>query len=136
MLQEQIVDFLMRHIGPVPYLLLVVGVGCLMPLFAMWQFVRILGRQRPRPIEGLRVGGIVAAWCSLCWLAVPYCGVYPNLPVLIAMSLFGIETAPVDALWKELLVILGNFLLWPAIYWSIILIVRWGNRVDAPAKSS
>ena len=71
----------------------------------------ICREKRYGPRFGIQFGFAVAAWASLCWLVVPYCGVYPNLPgAMIGGALFGLGT------WgQEICLHVTNLLLFPLV---------------------
>jgi hypothetical protein len=68
---------------------------------------------------GLLFGIVVAVWGSLCWLVVPYCGGYPNLPgALIGGGAFGTGT------WgQEITVHITNVVVWPSFGWLLFRLV-------------
>lgn len=117
MFSEDVGNFLIQHFGLVPYLVLAFALFLLGPTMLLIAFSRLWVNGRRGGWDGLLLGFGMAAWASLCWLVVPYCGGYPCLPGLLILSVLG--TGPVDALWKELVVHATNFLLWPIIGWSL-----------------
>src|SRR5262249_3662151 len=109
--------FLARSIGTIPYLVLAFALFLLGPILLPIAFAKLWARGRPGGWDGLLLGAGVAAWASLCWLVGPYCGGYPCLPGLVLVMVLG--ASPVDAVWKELVVHVTNFLLWPGLGWAL-----------------
>ncbi len=79
MLNETIADSLCILLGRKGYLVLAFGLMPGVPLGLGVLFV-IAFRKRYSRRFGLLFGFAVAVWASLCWIVVPYCGVYPVLP--------------------------------------------------------
>src|SRR5690242_13285768 len=115
MLSEWVLRHLQRMMGTTLYVVLAYALFTIVPLILIglffWLFLN--GRWGPSR-DGLAVGIAVAVWASTCWLVVPYCGGYANLPGLFLVMAFG---PPVDTWWKELLVHATNFILWPLVGW-------------------
>ncbi len=117
MFSEDVGNFLTQHLGVIPYLALAFTLFLLVPLLLLRAFVKLWASERRGSLDGLSLGIGMAVWASLCWLMVPYCGGYPCLPGLLLLAVLG--AAPVDAIWKELLVHTSNFLLWPGMGWLL-----------------
>ncbi|HEX8200947.1 MAG TPA: hypothetical protein VF590_10690 [Isosphaeraceae bacterium] len=129
MFSEDMGNFLTRHLGVVPYIVLAFGLF-LVPVLLLVALAYLLAHGRRGGRDGLLLGFGVAAWASLCWLVVPYCGGYPCLPGLAAVTLvFGMQ--PVDTLEEELLVHAVNFLLWPTVGWSVFRV----RQVRGPGRT-
>src|SRR5205823_6359288 len=94
---------------------LVLALGLLVPWLLSVAFAYLLATGRGGGRAGLLLGGGVAAWASLCWLSVPYCGGYPCLPGLMVAEFA--RVSPAEAARHELTVHATNFLLWPGMGW-------------------
>ena len=72
---------------------------------------------------GLFLGALVAAWCSACWLVIPYIGGYPNLPGAVIGLAFGMGT------WgQEITIHATNFILWPLLGWLLFYSISLTER--------
>ena len=119
MFSEAVANFLTQRLGTIPYLSIAFGLFFAMPAIFLMACRNIIANGRRGRRDGLLLGFAVAAWASLCWLIVPYCGGYPCLPGLVAArALFGPGAG--DTLRQELLVHAVNFSLWPAVGWLVI----------------
>lgn len=118
MFSEDVANWLIGHLGTIPYLVLAFAIELLAPVLLLLVFVYVLATGRGSGRACLLLGGCVAAWASLSWLMVPYCGGYPCLPGLVAtMVVFG--ATPVDTLPQELFLHAVNFVLWPSVGWLL-----------------
>ncbi|MDR3623220.1 MAG: hypothetical protein P4L85_27955 [Paludisphaera borealis] len=113
MFTETVAHALYRWLGVV-YLVIAFGLMGAVPLYLLAQFIVGL-RNGYGPRFGLFLGFLVAIWGSLCWILVPYCGGYPNIPgLVIGGSFFGVGT------WgQEISVHVTNLLLWPLMGWAL-----------------
>jgi hypothetical protein len=131
MFSEDVANWLTQHVGTVPYLVFVFALALLLPLLMGAGAYLVVAKERRRARDGLLLGVAVAAWASLCWLVVPYCGAYPCLPALAVIVASG--GSPVDTLPEELLVHATNFVLWPTAGWLVFHIRTIAGRAAAGA---
>jgi hypothetical protein len=126
MFTETVANTLNRLLG-VGYLVIAFGLMGLAPLVLLALLVIGLSKGYG-PRFGLLLGFSAAAWGSLSWVVVPYCGGYPNIPgMLIGAMVFGVGT------WgQELSVHTANLLQWPLIGWGLFRAVGRG-RPQHPA---
>ncbi len=113
MFTETVAGALNRSFG-VGYLIIAFGLMGAVPLGLLGLF--IIGLRRSHgPRFGLFLGITVAVWGSLCWVVVPYCGGYPNVPgMMIGAAFFG-----VGGLGQEICVHVTNLTLWPFLGWLL-----------------
>lgn len=139
MISEHVTEFLVNHLGRIPYIILaffILGAG---PVVLLMLIGRILSKKAAGSREGLLLGLVVALWINVCVLAVGYLGVYPSLPAVLLLELFGVETAALDdALWKELLLVATNFVLWTGLCWVVIVgrNIWLRSGMDRPSPTS
>jgi hypothetical protein len=111
---ETITRFLIHHIGQAAYFGFVGALLLAAPLALFWMAVTPLINGRTRGARyGLAVGIAVAIWASLCYLCVPYIGLYPNLPGAAFCLLVGAD----DPWIGELCIHGTNVVLWPVLGW-------------------
>lgn len=121
MYSEDIGRFLSQGpVGMIAYFVLANSVMLIVPVLLIAWAGRILKTSRHRIRDGLLHSFAVALWASLCWLTVPYCGGYPNLPSLMVSSLF--FAPPVNTLPHELTIHALNFLIWPLLEFPVFLL--------------
>jgi hypothetical protein len=122
MFTETAAETLNRLLG-VGYLIIAFGLMGAVPLGLLALLSVGLSRGYG-PRFGLCLGLTVAVWASLCWVVVPYCGGYPNIPgVVIGGAAFGVGT------WgQETSVHATNLLLWPFAGWALFRSVRRTRR--------
>ena len=127
MLNETIPDSLITLLGREGYLVLAFGLMPGVPLGMGVLFV-IAFRKRYSQRFGLLFGFAVAIWANLCWVVVPYCGGYPNLPgLLIGGALFGLDT------WGQgIFLLVTNLILFPYIGRSLFRVVGQRKVVLPP----
>jgi hypothetical protein len=121
MFTETVAEALNRSLG-VGYLIIAFGLMGAVPLGLL--ILSIVGLQRRYGSRfGLLVGIAVAVWASLCWIIVPYCGGYPDLPGMVLGGVcFGVGT------WgQEISVHATNLILWPLLGWLLFRAVGQGN---------
>ena len=120
MFTESIANWLDTLLGD-GYLVIAYGLMPGVPLVGLIIVVVIAHKNGYGQRFGLQLGFAVAVWASLCWIVVPWCGGYPNLPgLLIGWVLFGKET------WgQEISIHVTNLILYPFIGW---LLFRVGSR--------
>ncbi len=76
-------------------------------------------------LPGLTLGLLIAAWCTLVLLVIPYGGLYPNLPgVLIA----GLLDAQAGGTVQTAICIATNSLMWPTVTTVLFLFIRRAGR--------
>jgi len=111
MLTETVAEALNRLLGA-GYLVIAFGLMGAAPLGLLFLFLFGLRAGRGSSF-GLLAGITVAVWASLCWIVVPYCGCYPNIPgAAIGGVAFGVGT------WgQEICIHLTNLTLWPLLGW-------------------
>ena len=112
MLTETVAHALLRLFG-VGYLVIAFALMTVLPLCLFAFLVWAYSRGQKGAWYGLLAGCTVAVWASTCWIVIPYCGGYPNLPgIIIGASLFGVNT------WGwEFSVHVTNVILWPVLGW-------------------
>ena len=113
MFNERVADTLNQWLG-VGYVIICFGLMGVVPFGLLALFIiGILKGYGPR--FGLLLGITVAVWACLCWIVVPYCGGYPNLPgMMIGAAAFGVGT------WgQEISVHVTNLFLWPYFGWAL-----------------
>jgi hypothetical protein len=118
MFTEDVANFLTRHLGVIPYLVLTFALFFVVPVRLAVRFGRLEVKAERRRRDGVLFGFGIATWASLCWLTVPYCGGYPCLPALIVLLAFG--SAPVETLTEEMRVHAVNFVVWPLFFWLMV----------------
>ena len=95
------------------------------PIAVIGLFVHLVSRPSAGPQHGILFGIAVATWASLSELLVPYCGLYPSLPVLLIAN----ELVPRDAGWqREVLINVVKFILWPAFGWCLFFLLSRMRR--------
>ena len=122
MFSEDVANFLIQHLGTIPYLVPAFGLFLVVPILILLALTYFLVKSRREGFDGVLFGFAIGAWASICWLVVPYCGAYPCLPGLLA-TMVVFQAPPVDTLPEELLVHAVNFVLWPAAGWLLF----WGK---------
>lgn len=111
MFTETVAEALNRTLGA-GYLIIAYGLMLAAPLGLVNLFLVGLRTGRGSSF-GLLAGIAVAVWASLCWIVVPYCGCYPNIPgAAIGGVAFGVGTPG-----QEVSVHLTNLTLWPLFGW-------------------
>ena len=125
MLNDTISDSLITLLGREGYLVLAFGLMLGVPLGLAVLFV-VAFRKRYSQRFGLLFGFALAIWANLCWVVVPACGAYPNVPgLLIGGALFGLDT------WgQEIFLLVTNLILFPFIGRSLFRVV--GQRKVMP----
>ena len=104
---DYIAEELNRSLGALYLVLAFAWFG--VPLVVVAAATTMVRRIPPTGTAGFVWGAAVAAWASVAWLCIPYCGVYPNiLGALLGAMLFGRGTAG-----QEWAVHAMNFALWP-----------------------
>ena len=115
MLTETIANWLCTVLGRDGYSVVAFGLMPGVPVGLLGLFV-IAQKKGYGQRFGILLGLAVGVWASLCWLAVPYCGAYPNLPgAMLGWALFGLET------WgQEICLHVTNLILYPFIGWRLL----------------
>ena len=111
MLAEQLANELISAIGIIPYFVLANCIALIPPLFLGARIVILLNSRQMRVKSGVLYGFLLGIWSTACWLVVPYCGIYPNLPSLLIARLLIRE----DSLQLDVLVILQSIVIWTLI---------------------
>ena len=85
------------------------------PLLISWWCVRLEPKGQYHRRLGVFGGLAVAAWATTCWFAIPYCGVYVQLPYLLISFAFRTirPDVIVDGWVGHLTLIVSNFVFWP-----------------------
>ena len=110
MLTERIANGITECIGVAGYLAFAFALMILVPFGILAATAAVAARDQRRVRHGFLMGTGLAAWCSVCWLTVPYCGAYPNLIALFIQDLIQI---PNQSVAQELCVHITNFTVWP-----------------------
>jgi len=110
MFSERIANYVMQYVGLAGFLALSLALVIIFPL-GIVAATAALASRTPRPIwYGLAMGFLVATWCSLCWLTIPYCGAYMNVPGIVTQSVLEVDSQVIE---QELCVHITNFIFWP-----------------------
>jgi hypothetical protein len=127
MLTNAVGEFLVEHLGLGPYFVLAAMLQLLVPMLLVAAIAVPWSRGTRGTGYGLLAGFAFALWASLCYLVVPWVGLYPNLPgVCLAAVVDGVGE---EATWVgELCVHLVNFVLWPLLGWVLFRLPRPVSR--------
>jgi hypothetical protein len=126
MFAEKVADTLNRLLG-VGYLIIAFGLMGAVPLVLL-VLLQIGLSKGCGPRFGVSVGITVAVWASLCWIVVPYCGGYPNIPGMV----IGAVACGVGTWGQEISVHVTNLLLWPFLGWALFKMIRRSKSKSLP----
>ena len=129
MFNDWITTELSRVLGPVAYVALVFILFLGYPLVLALVGLLLIVKGWRKPQWGSALGFGFGLWGSVCWLVIPYCGAYPNLPWLVLSLVIFDENPNVQTWSNELFIHAMNLTVYPLLGWLAFhagrVISRW-----------
>ena len=107
------------------YMILLVFLCAGLPLLIGVVVTWLFATGRNTPLHGLGVGILFASWCTVVLFAIPYGGLYPNIPGVIIATLLG---APPGGQVQTQVCVVTSYVLWPVFSTALFTLVRGIQR--------